>query len=123
MSMDRGLAHETVLINVKNVNAIEKVQERATKIPLSLRNISFEIRLTTLGLTKLSERRVSGHLIEMYNVHAHCTVNGIEKIDVVKNLVNRSENKDPTLRGNSIKIQRESFPAQIRNDFAAAVSG
>ncbi|RNA35755.1 hypothetical protein BpHYR1_036415 [Brachionus plicatilis] len=51
-------------------------------------------------------------------------VNGVEMVSLVKNLVNKSENKGPAgaLRGNSIRAHRESFPAQIRNDFAAAVS-
>ncbi|RNA22880.1 hypothetical protein BpHYR1_019294 [Brachionus plicatilis] len=51
-------------------------------------------------------------------------VNGIEKVGLVENLVNRSEIKGPVgaLRGNSTRVQRESFPAQIRNDFAAALS-
>ncbi|RNA33719.1 hypothetical protein BpHYR1_037987 [Brachionus plicatilis] len=51
-------------------------------------------------------------------------VNGVEMVSLVKNLVNKSENKGPAgaLRGNNIRVHRESFPAQIRNDFAAAVS-
>ncbi|RNA38650.1 hypothetical protein BpHYR1_043898 [Brachionus plicatilis] len=51
-------------------------------------------------------------------------VNGVEMVSLVKNIMNKSENKRPAgaLRGNSIRVQRKSFQAQIRNDFAAAVS-
>ncbi|RNA43795.1 RNA-directed DNA polymerase from mobile element jockey-like [Brachionus plicatilis] len=102
-----------------DVNALEKVQERATKTPLSLRNVSYEMKLTKLGLTKLSEKRVRGCLIDLYKL-----VIGKEKVGLVKNRVNTSEYKGSVgaLRGKSIRIQKESFPAKIRNDFAAAVS-
>lgn len=51
-------------------------------------------------------------------------VNGLEKMGLVRDFVNRSENQGhvATLRGNGIRTHRESFPVQIRNDFAAAVS-
>ena len=51
-----------------DVNALEKAQERGTKIPLSVRNMPYEMRLKKLALTKLSERRVRGDLIEMYKL-------------------------------------------------------
>ncbi|RNA12740.1 hypothetical protein BpHYR1_032129 [Brachionus plicatilis] len=52
------------------------------------------------------------------------TKNNFSQVSLVKNLVNKSENKGPAgaLRGNSIRVLREIFLAQIRNDFAAAVS-
>lgn len=45
----------------KDVNALEEVQEKATKIPLSLRNMSYERKLAKLSLTRM-------YLIEIYKI-------------------------------------------------------
>ena len=45
---------------------IEKIQHRATKMVLSVRNQPFESRLKVLDLTTLVERRKRGDLIQIY---------------------------------------------------------
>ena len=47
-----------------DLNSVERVQERATKIPWSFKEMSYEKRLERLGITKLTERRIRGDLIE-----------------------------------------------------------
>ena len=45
-------------------------------------------------------------------------------VEFKRDLVTRTNREGPAaaLRGNSMKAQRESFSAQIKNDFASAVS-
>ena len=41
----------------KDINSIEKVQRRATKVSYAIKNISYEERLKNLKLTTLKDRR------------------------------------------------------------------
>jgi len=50
-----------------DISTIENVQERAARIPTSLRGLKdYEARLDSWGLTKLEDRRIRGDLIQMY---------------------------------------------------------
>jgi len=73
-------------------------------------------RLEILGLTTLEERRVRGDLIEIFKI-----ANGIERIEFM-NEIFRPSGTSMKLRGNSMKLKRESFQSKLRNDFSAAVS-
>ena len=57
-----------------DINTLERVQNRATKI--CMKGINKEKRLKILCLTSLKERRVRGDLIQMYKI-----VKEIEKVD------------------------------------------
>ena len=46
-----------------DIDMLERVQERASKIPLELRDLSYEERLKVWGISSLRERRVRGDLI------------------------------------------------------------
>ncbi|CAF0717531.1 unnamed protein product [Brachionus calyciflorus] len=59
----------------KELNFIERVQRRATKLVPKLRNLDYETRLRMTGLTTLEKRRERGDLIQFYKVY-----NGINKI-------------------------------------------
>ena len=61
------------------VGLIEKVQVRATKIPHSMRNLSYQMRLKRWGINRLEDRRMKGDLIEM-----HKSVNGLDEINLGK---------------------------------------
>ena len=52
----------------KDINRIENVQRRATKMCLSLWNLPYETRLTKLNLQTLSKRRIRTDLIELYKM-------------------------------------------------------
>ena len=60
----------------KDIDILERVQRRATKIIQKLRNISYEMRLKECGLTTLETRRLRGDQIEVFKI-----LNGYENID------------------------------------------
>ena len=85
---------------------IEKVQERATKIPCEFSELSYEERLRRMKSTTLNDRRIRGDLIEMYKV-----VNEQEHIEWV-NFTKLRSNLEITgpameVNGNSRRIRRE----------------
>lgn len=54
-----------------NINRIEKVQRRATKIIPSLKNLPYEERLRRLNIPKLEDRRERGHDRSLQNNEWH----------------------------------------------------
>ena len=50
----------------KDIDLLERVQRRATKMIPKLRNISYEMRLKECGLTTLETRRLRGDQIEVF---------------------------------------------------------
>ena len=60
----------------KDIEALEKVQRRATRLIPCLKNKSYEDRLRILNLYKLSKRRLRGDLIEVYKF-----IKGINKVN------------------------------------------
>ena len=60
----------------KDIDMLERVQRRATKMIPKLRNISYEMRLKECGLTTLETRRLRGYQIEVFKI-----LNGYENID------------------------------------------
>ena len=61
---------------VRDIDKLEKVQRRATKLVPEIRDLPYEVRLRELGLPSLLERRVRGDMIEVFKI-----VNGFENID------------------------------------------
>ena len=94
----------------KDVNELEKVQRRATKLIPELHDLDYKERLNSLQLTDLSTRRLRGDLIQMYKV-----ANNYEYIEFNKginySLNTRSESKRYELRRNCSCLTRE----QVRN--------
>ena len=60
----------------KDIDMLERVQRRATKMIPKLRNISYEMRLKECGLTTPETRRLRGDQIEVFKI-----LNGYENID------------------------------------------
>ena len=60
----------------KDIDKLERIQRRATKMIPELRDLSYESRLLQCGLTKLETRRLRGDQIEMFII-----VNGYEDVD------------------------------------------
>ena len=59
----------------KDIERLEKVQARATKLIPSIRHMSYERRLAELNLYSLEKRRIRGQLIETFKI-----LKGIENI-------------------------------------------
>ena len=52
----------------KNIDILERVQRRATKMLPKLRNISYEMRLKECGLTTLETSRLRENQIEVFKI-------------------------------------------------------
>ena len=94
----------------KHIRKLERIQRAATKIPQSLRELTYEERLCILGLTTLEQRRERGDLIMVYRV-----MKGVERLDR-EDLVNR-DIRDTRGHGKKLKmgncrreIKKRSFP-------------
>ena len=59
----------------KDIDTLERIQRRATKIIPELRDLSYEERLKECGLTTLETRRLSEDQIEVFKI-----LNGYEKL-------------------------------------------
>ena len=75
----------------KDIDKLEKIQRRATKMISELRDFSYESRLLQCGLTTLETRRLRGDQIEVFKI-----VNGYEDVDrkCSSNLKNAVEPED-----------------------------
>ena len=60
----------------KDIDMLERVQRRATKMIQKLRNFSYEMRLKECGLTTQETKRLRGDQIEVLKI-----LNGYENID------------------------------------------
>ena len=92
----------------KDIEKLEKIQRRATKIIRENRNLPYPVRLRKCKLMSLEERRRRYDLIEMFKI-----MKGIYKID--KELLFEI-NKNPT-RGHELKVQKKYSRLNIRKNF------
>ena len=60
-----------------DIDKLERLQRRATKMILELRDLSYESRLLQCGLTTLETRKLRGDQIEVFKI-----VNGYEDVDM-----------------------------------------
>jgi len=105
-----------------DIEALEKVQRKASKIPSSMRGLDHEERLKMWGLTTLEERRTRGDLIQMYKVR-----NGLEDIGwcTGPQYLPPPTDDRPLTRDashNKYRLKREKFSARSCNDFGHQVT-
>ena len=60
----------------KDIDKLESIQRRATKLIPELRDLSYENRLLQCGLTTLETRRLRGDQLEVFKI-----MNGYEDVD------------------------------------------
>jgi ribonuclease P/MRP protein subunit RPP40 len=86
------------LYSIKNIELVEKVQRRATKVPDKLKRFDYATRLSKVGLTRLDQRRDRGDCIQAFKL-----VNKLEIVDwrVPPKII-------PPMRGNRERMRAEA---------------
>ena len=90
----------------KDIDTLERIQRRATKMIPELRDLSYDERLKECGLTTLETRRLRGDQIEVFKI-----LNGYENID--RNMF-FSLKKDSRTRGHEVKLVKDQCRLDIR---------
>ena len=90
----------------KDIDTLERIQRRATKMIPELRDLSYEECLKECGLTTLETRRLRGDQIEVFKI-----LNGYENID--RNMF-FSLKKDSRTRGYEVKLVKDQCRLDIR---------
>ena len=91
-----------------DIDMIEQVQQRATKLIPTIRNLSYENRLRKLELTTLKDRRLKGDLIQMFKI-----MNKMDKCD----RYNRFKIILNQVRGHCFKYFKEITRQPCRENF------
>ena len=91
----------------KDIDMLERIQRRATKMIPELRDLSYEERLKECGLTTLETRRLRGDQIEVFRI-----LNGYENIDRTMFF---SLKKDSRTRGHEVKLVKDQCRLALGN--------
>ena len=91
----------------KDIECLEKVQRRATKLVRELRHLPYCDRLDKLWITTLEKRRMRGDLIETYKI-----LTGKECIESHKFFTLHEGNYD--LRGHQYKLYKDRSRLDLR---------
>jgi ribonucleases P/MRP protein subunit RPP40 len=98
----------------KDIEVLERVQRRATKMIIECKGLCYEERLKVVGLTTLETRRRRADLIEVFKI-----MRGFEGVDEASFFKRCSDigggHRSSTNRGHSLKIYKEN----LRLDVAA----
>ena len=91
----------------KDIDELERIQRRATKIIPELRDLSYESRLLQCGLTTLETRRLRGDQIEVFKI-----VNGYEVVDMRNRFFKLKEGS--RTRGHKAALVKEQCSLDMR---------
>ena len=100
----------------KDVDMLEKIQRRATKLIPGLRDLTYEERLNECGLTTLETRRLRGDQIEVFKI-----LNGYENIDsniffeIKESKITRGHNYTLGKKQSRLDVRKYSFSQRTIN--------
>ena len=100
----------------KDVDMLEKIQRRATKLIPGLRDLTYEERLNECGLTTLETRRLRGDQIEVFKI-----LNGYENIDyniffeIKEGKITRGHNYTLVKKQSRLDVRKYSFSQRTIN--------
>ena len=92
----------------EDIEILEKVQRRATKLVKTIKHLSYEDRLKTLKLPTLKYRRIRGDLIEVFKI--------VTSKDNNSNSI-LITHKGPATRGNNFKLYQKHIKYDLRKYF------
>ena len=92
----------------RDIDMLERVQKRATKLIEGYKNIDYNDRLEKTGLTTLENRRIRGDLIQVFKI-----VKGFDKLDYS----NFFELSSSITRGHSYKLVKNRCNGKLRGNF------
>ena len=95
-------------LKMMDIEAIEKVQRRATKLVSSVRDLPYSERLKKLKLPSLRFRRLRGDVIEAYKL-----LSGIYDTSLPQ-LLQQDHNR--STRGHSLKLQKKRWSTSLRGN-------
>ena len=101
----------------RDIQTLENVQRRASKIPSELKALPYEKRLEVWKISTLEIRRNRGDLIEMFKV-----LNSPESLKWFTGPCFAPLTQTRSADRNSLRLIREVFPSKARNDFGHFVS-
>jgi hypothetical protein len=94
---------------IKDINLIEKVQRRFSRMISECRGLEYPDRLAVLGLSTLEERRTRGDIIQTFKM--------IKDIDRTSTLVLRSEKTDRATKGHHLRLYKRHCNTLPRKNY------
>ena len=93
----------------RDIENLERVQKRATKLIFECKGLKYENRLKITGLTSLNDRRTRGDMIEVFKM-----IKGFNKMDYEQFFKLSGNSKT---RGHSYKLDKARSRLELRRNF------